>query len=95
MPAGMAAANFRFGRMYLSGAATLPEYRGQKVYSTLLKHRLEAARGRGFHLAAIDAGPCRSGSWRNTASREYGTVNVYGWMPEMDPAVIRTLVPDE
>ncbi len=95
MPAGMAAADFRFGRMYLSGAATLPEFRGQKVYSTLLKHRLEAARGRGFHLAAIDAGPMSKRVVEKYGFREYGTVNVYGWMPEMDPAVIRTLVPDE
>ncbi len=92
---GMAAADFRFGRMYLSGAATLPEYRGRRIYSTLLKHRLAAARDRGFHLAAIDAGPMSKRVVAKYGFKEYGTVKVYGWMPQMDPAVIKTLVPDE
>lgn len=72
-----------------------PEYRGRKVYSTLLKRRLAAARERGYHLAAIDAGPMSKRVVERHGFKEYGTVYVYGWMPEMDPEVIKTLVPDE
>jgi hypothetical protein len=28
-------------------------------------------------------------------SKEFGAVNVYGWMPEIDPEVIKSLVPDD
>lgn len=94
-PVGMAAANFRAGFTYLAGAATLPEYRGRRVYSTLLKHRLAAACERGYHLAAIDAGPMSKRVVAKYGFKEYGTVKVYGWMPQIDPEVIRSLVPDE
>jgi GNAT superfamily N-acetyltransferase len=94
-PVGMADAYFLYGRVFLGGVATLPEYRGRRIYSTLLKHRLEAARERGYHLAAIDAGPMSKRVVEKYGFKEYGTVYVYGWMPEMDPEVIRSLVPDE
>ena len=27
--------------------------------------------------------------------KDYGVIHVYGWMPVMDPDVIKTLVPEE
>ena len=95
MPVGESAAIFRLGHVYLAGASTLPDYRSQKVYSTLLKHRLAAARARGYHLAAIDAGPMSKRVVAKYRFREFGTISVYGWMPEMNPEVIRSLVPDD
>ena len=92
---GMATLGLRGGCAFLDGAATLPERRGQHVYSTLLKHRLTMARVRGYHLAAIDAGPMSKRVVEKYGFKEYGTINVYGWMPQMDPEVIRSLVPDE
>jgi ribosomal protein S18 acetylase RimI-like enzyme len=95
IPVGMAAAIFQHGRAYLAGAATLPEYRGRGVYSTLLKHRLTASREHGYHLAAIDAGPMSKRVVEKYGFKEYGVAYIYGWMPEMDPDVIRSLVPDD
>jgi hypothetical protein len=95
VPVGEAAAAFRLGYVHLAGASTLPEYRSQKVYSTLLKHRLMAGQARGYHLAAIDAGPMSRRVVAKYGFREFGTVDVYGWMPEMNPEVIKSLVPDE
>ncbi len=95
MPVGFAAARFQFGLTYLAGASTLPEHRGQRVYSTLLKHRLAGAAQRGYHLAYIDAGPMSKRIVARYGFREYGVIRVYGWMPEMDPDAIRLLVPDE
>ncbi len=45
------------GVAYLGGSGVLPEVRGRKVYSTLLRRRLEEARARGYHVAAINAEP--------------------------------------
>jgi hypothetical protein len=47
------------GVAYLGGSGVLPEFRGQRVYATLLRRRLEEAHLRGYHVAAINAEPCR------------------------------------
>mgnify|MGYP001559881233 CR=1 FL=1 len=47
----------RAGTAYLGGAATLPAYRSQKIYSTLLRRRLEDARAAGYHVSCINAEP--------------------------------------
>ncbi len=80
---------------YLVAGSTLPEFRGQHVYSTLLRRRLEVARERGFHLVSLDAGPMSRRVVERYGFAPYGLTQVFGWMPVMDPAVIRTLVPDE
>jgi len=95
VPVAMGLMNLRNGRAYLGGAATLPDYRGQHIYSTLLKHRLAIARLRGFHIAAIDAGPMSRRVVEKYGFEYFGSIFVYGWMPVMDPEVIKTLVPDE
>jgi GNAT superfamily N-acetyltransferase/ketosteroid isomerase-like protein len=87
--------NLRAGACHLGGAATRPEYRGQGVYATLLRRRLEAARERGFNVAMIDAGPMSRRVVERRGFKAYGTVYVYGWMPAMDLAVIRSLVPND
>jgi ketosteroid isomerase-like protein/GNAT superfamily N-acetyltransferase len=94
-PVGNARLVLRGGVAYLGGAATLPAFRGRKVYSTLLRRRLEAARDRGFHLAAIHAEPMSKRVVSRYGFEEYGRVRVYGWMPEMDLDVIRSLVPND
>ncbi len=83
------------GLAYLGGAGTLPEYRGHKVYSTLLRKRLEDARTRGYEIAMIEAGPMSRRVVARYGFKEYGKKRIYGWMPVMDPAVIRQMVPDE
>ncbi len=44
------------GMAYLGGAGTLPEFRGHKIYATLVRRRLEDAHARGYQLAVINAG---------------------------------------
>jgi GNAT superfamily N-acetyltransferase len=56
-PAGYGRVQLRGGVAYLGGAATLPEFRGKHIYSTLVHRRLEEARSRGYHLAVINAEP--------------------------------------
>ncbi|MBI3914417.1 MAG: GNAT family N-acetyltransferase [Chloroflexi bacterium] len=85
----------RAGIAYLAGAVTLPEYRGKKIYSTLLRRRLEDARARGYHVAAIHAEPMSRRVVSRYGFKEYARVRVYGWMPVMDMQVIKSLVPDE
>lgn len=80
---------------YLVAGSTLPEFRGRHVYSTLLRRRLEAARDRGYHIVSLDAGPMSRRVVERYGFQPYGTTHVFGWMPVMDPAVIRTLVPDD
>ena len=94
-PAGLARLTLRAGLAYLGGAGTLPEYRGQKVYSTLLRRRLETARERGYHLAAIHAEPMSRRVVARYGFKEYARTYVYAWMPVIDLDVIRSLVPDE
>lgn len=86
---------FRGGLAYLGGAATLPAYRSQKVYSTLLRRRLEVARDRGYQMAAIHAEPMSRRVVARYGFTEYARFYLYAWMPVMDLAVIRSLVPDD
>ena len=81
------------GIAYLGGAATLPEFRGQKLYSTLLRRRLEAARELGYHLAAINAEPLSRPIAIRCGFKEYARIYIYGWMPVIDLDVIKSLVP--
>ncbi len=94
-PVAMGTLLLRNGRAYLGGAATLPAYRGQHLYSTLLKQRLIAARALGYHIATIDAGPMSRPIVAKYGFKNYGTMQVFGWMPVMDPEVIRSLVTEE
>jgi GNAT superfamily N-acetyltransferase len=94
-PVGFGRVSLRAGLAFLSGAATLPEQRGRKVYSTLLRRRLEAARDRGYHLAAIQAEPMSRRVVARYGFVEYAKTLIYAWMPVIDMDVIRSLVPDE
>jgi GNAT superfamily N-acetyltransferase len=94
-PAGFARVSLRAGLAYLSGAATLPEARGHRVYSTLLRRRLEAAHARGYHLAAIQAEPMSRRIVARYGFVEYAQTSIYAWMPVIDMDVIRSLVPDD
>ena len=79
----------------LGGAATLHEYRGRHLYSSLLRHRLEDARDRGYHLATIDAEPMSRRVVSRYGFTEHAKSYIYGWMPVMDEKVVRSLVPDD
>ena len=92
-PAAFGRVQLQGGIAYLDGAATLPELRGRKIYSTLLRRRLEAARTRGYHLAAINAEPLSRGIVAHYGFKEYSRIYLYGWMPVIDVAVIKSLVP--
>ena len=81
------------GVAYLGGAATLPEFRGQHVYSTLVRRRLEEARARGYHLVVINAGPLSRPVVARCGFKEYARSYIYGWMPVIDLNVIKSLVP--
>lgn len=94
-PVAMGTLLLRNGRAYLGGAATLPAYRGQHIYSTLLKRRLITARALGYHIATIDAGPMSRPIVARYGFKSYGTMQVFGWMAVMDPEVIRSLVTEE
>ena len=94
-PVAEAVLQLRGGIAYLGGAATLPEYRGRRIYSTLLRRRLEDARARGYQIAAIDAEPMSRRVVVRYGFKEYARTRVYGWMPVIDLDVIRSLVPDE
>jgi predicted N-acetyltransferase YhbS len=78
---------------YLGGAATLPEFRGQHIYSTLVRLRLEEARARGYHLAVINAEPLSRPIVMRCGFKEYALSYIYGWMPVIDVDVIKSLVP--
>jgi predicted GNAT family N-acyltransferase len=80
---------------YLGGAATLSAARGQRVYSTLLRRRLEDARARGYHIAAIDAGPMSRRVVEKYGFHVLGYERLYAWMPVIDMNVIRTLIPND
>jgi GNAT superfamily N-acetyltransferase len=92
-PVGFGHLELKSGVAYLGGAATMPEYRGQKVYSTLLRRRLEAARAHGYQLAAINAEPMSRRIVTHYGFKEYARMYIYGWMPVMDVEVIKSLVP--
>jgi len=92
-PVGLCRLELTSGIAYLGGAGTLPEYRGQKVYSTLLHRRLEDAHEKGYHIAAINAEPMSRGIVTRYGFKEYARTYIYGWMPVMDVEVIKSLVP--
>jgi GNAT superfamily N-acetyltransferase/ketosteroid isomerase-like protein len=92
-PVGVARLQLNGGVAYLGGAATLPEFRGRRVYSTLLRRRLEDAHARGYHLAAINAEPMSRRVVTRYGFKEYARIYIYAWMPVMDPEVIKSLVP--
>ncbi len=83
------------GIAYMGGAAVLPEARGHKVYSTLLARRLADAHARGYHIAGIHAAPMSRPIVARYGFKPYARFLVYGWMPEPDLAVIKSLVPQE
>jgi len=83
------------GIAYLGGAGTLPDFRGRYVYSTLVRRRLEDARARGYQLAVINAGQLSRPIAARCGFKEYGRAYVYGWMPVVDLAVIKSLMPQE
>jgi GNAT superfamily N-acetyltransferase len=95
VPVADARVLFEGGVAYLGGASTLPAYRSRHIYSTLLRRRLEDARDRGYHIAAIHAEPMSRRVVSRYGFQEYAQVRVYGWMPVMDLAVIKSLVPDD
>ena len=92
-PVGIGRLELKSGVAYLGGAATLPEFRGQKVYSTLLRRRMEAAYTHGYQLAAINAEPMSRRIVKQYGFKEYARMYIYGWMPVMDVEIIKSLVP--
>ena len=83
------------GVAYLGGAATLPEYRSRKIYSTLLRRRLERARDEGYEVAMIHSEPMSRRVVSRFGFETYAMFDVYGWMEPMDEEVVRSLVVDD
>jgi len=81
------------GTAYLGGAATLPEFRGHHVYSTLVRRRLEEAHAHGYHLAVINAEPLSRPIVARCGFKEYARTYLYAWMPVIDMDVIKSMVP--
>jgi GNAT superfamily N-acetyltransferase len=77
---------------HLSGAATLPDYRGRGVYSTLLLHRLKVGREFGHQIATIDAQPMSKPIVARHGFKEYTTSYIYAWMPVMEINVVNSLI---
>jgi GNAT superfamily N-acetyltransferase len=92
---GFGRVSLRGGLAHLSGAGTLPELRGRKIYSTLLRRRLEKARERGYQLGTIQAEPMSRRVVVLYGFVEYAKTRMYAWMPVIDMDVIKSLVPDE
>ncbi len=83
------------GIAYLGGASTLPAHRGQRIYSTMLRKRLADAHAHGYNVAAIHAEPMSRRVVSKYGFKEYGRAYLYAWMPVIDMAVIKSLVPDD
>jgi GNAT superfamily N-acetyltransferase len=83
------------GVAYLGGSSTLPAYRSQHVYSTLLRRRLDEAQARGYNVAMIHAEPMSRRVVSKYGFKTYGMAYLYAWMPVIDMAVIKSLVPDD
>jgi GNAT superfamily N-acetyltransferase len=92
---GFGRVSLRGGLALLSGAGTLPQQRGRRVYSTLLRRRLETARARGYQVATIQAEPMSRRVVVRYGFEERARTQLYAWMPVMDMDVIKGLVPDE
>jgi hypothetical protein len=56
---------------------------------------LEDASARGYHVSAIYAGPMSRRVVERYGFEEYARLEVYGWMPQIDMDIIRSLVPNE
>ena len=83
------------GLAFLAGAATLPNYRNRKVYSTLLRRRLVDAARRGYQISMIYAGPMSRRVAVRYGFKTYNKFDIYAWMPVIDMAVIKGLIVDE
>jgi ketosteroid isomerase-like protein/ribosomal protein S18 acetylase RimI-like enzyme len=92
-PAAYGRVQFQSGVAYMGGAGTLPEFRGQKIYSTLLRRRMESAHEHGYHVAAVNAEPLSRPILAHYGFKEYARSYIYGWMPVIDLDVIKSLVP--
>ncbi len=92
-PAGFGRLSLRGGLGYLSGGSVLPEFRGQHVYSTLLRRRMEDAHARGYHIVVIQAEPLSRPIVTRCGFKEYARSYIFGWMPVIDVEVIKSLVP--
>ncbi len=92
-PAGFGRLSLRGGLGYLSGGAVLPEFRSRRVYSTLLRRRLEDSRAQGLHIVAVQAEPLSRPIVARYGFKEYARAYIYGWMPVIDIDVIKSLVP--
>ena len=79
-PVGLGHLELKGGVAYLGGAATLPEFRGQKVYSTLLRRRMEAAHAHGYRCAGDQTrSPCSRRIVKQYGFIEYAPY-VYLWL---------------
>src|SRR5512143_189489 len=76
-PAGMGRVQLQGGVAYLGGAGTLPKFQGQKVYSTLLRRRMEYAHERGYHIAAVNAEPLSRRILTHYGFKEYARLYLY------------------
>lgn len=94
-PVAFAHLYLQAGVAYLGGAATHPEYRGRKIYSTLLRKRLERARDEGYEVAMLFAEPMSRRVVSQFGFEICAMFDVYGWMEPMDLNVIRNLVVDD
>jgi GNAT superfamily N-acetyltransferase len=94
-PAAYGRVRFQAGVAFLNGAGTLPDFRNRKIYSTLLRHRLEYAHMRGYNVAAIYAEPMSRRIVTRYGFKEYARQYLYAWMPVIDMNVIRSLVPQD
>ncbi len=94
-PVGCGRLILRAGTAYLGGAGTLREHRSRKIYSTLLRRRLEAAHARGYQISAIHAEPMSRRVVSRYGFKEYARFYLYAWMPVIDMDIVRSLVPDE
>lgn len=94
IPVAQARVSLCTGIAYLGGASTLPDYRGQHIYSTMLRRRLEIVRERGYNIAMIHAEPMSRRVVSKYGFKEYGRSYLYCWMPVIDMKVIKSLVPD-
>lgn len=91
--AGYGRVMLQSGVAYMGGAGVLPEFRGQKVYSTLLRRRMEWAHEHNYHVAAINAEPLSRPIVERCGFKEYSRIYIYAWMPVIDLDVIKSLVP--
>jgi hypothetical protein len=75
---------FLLGRLIvvLQGAGTLPEYRGQRIYSTMVARRLEDVRARGVEAAVIQANRATSAPIAaKLGFQEICPLEIYAWDP--------------